>query len=129
MKIADYLWITDTHTYHKIDIGHILCGELDEFAQQRNAFAQAGRQHDFGHNPVLDLVEAPNEYVQIGGDLAEMMAPKGLVQQLVLVHRPEQVAIEQGDVVGQLLGAERLNVHVDAVGGALLFGQRRLRIK
>lgn len=58
-----------------------------------------------------------------------MMPPKGLVQQLVLVHRPKQITIEQRDVVRQLLGAQRLNVHINAIGGALLLRQWRQRVQ
>lgn len=61
-----------------------------------------------------------------GTNLSEMMTPERVVQQLVLVHGPEQITIEQRYVVRQLFGAERLDVHVNAIGGALLFRQRCL---
>lgn len=37
-------------------------------------------------------------------NLIKMMSPEGMVQQLILVHSPKQIPIEQRHVVGNVLG-------------------------
>lgn len=59
--------------------------------------------------------------------LAKMVSPEGVVKQFVLVDGPEEVPLEQGDVVGQLLGTQNFQVDVHALGGAFLLLQLRLR--
>lgn len=54
------------------------------------------------------------------------MPSEGVIQQLVLVHRPEQVPIEQGHVVGHVLGRQRLKVHVQRLRRKFLLRQRSL---
>lgn len=55
------------------------------------------------------------------------MPAERLIKQFVFMDRPEEVPVEKCDVVRQFFSAERFEVHLDAVGGALLLGQRRLR--
>jgi len=50
-------------------LDYLLGGQLDEFPDQAHAFAQAGRAHQFGDNPVLNLVESTQEDIQVGSDL------------------------------------------------------------
>lgn len=52
-----------------------------------------------------------------------MMPPKGVIEQLVLVDSPEQVPLKDGDVIGNLFGAQDFQVDVDSLRGALLFRQ------
>jgi len=59
--------------------------------------------------------------------LAKVMPPEGVVEQFVFMDGPEEVPLEQGDVVGQLLGAQYLQVDVHTLGGALLLLQLGLR--
>lgn len=37
--------------------------------------------------------------------LAEMMSPKGVIEQFILVHSPKQIPLKDGDVIGNLFGA------------------------
>lgn len=91
--------------YTEIGNNYSLSRQLNKFPQQWHPFAQTRRQHNFGYNPVLNLIETPDKNIQIGRNLSEMMSSERLVQQLILVHRPKQIAIEQSDVVRQLFGA------------------------
>lgn len=52
-----------------------------------------------------------------------MMPPKGVIEQLVLVDSPEQVPLKDGDVIGNLFGAQDFQVDVDSLRGAFLLRQ------
>lgn len=52
-----------------------------------------------------------------------MMPPEGVIEQLVLVNSPEQVPLKDGDVIGNLFGAQDFQVDVDSLRGAFLFRQ------
>ena len=55
--------------------------------------------------------------------LIEMMSSKGMVQQLVLVHSPEQIPVEQCHVIGDVLGRQCFKVHVRCLRRYFLLGQ------
>jgi len=57
------------------------------------------------------------------------MPPEGVVKQFVFMNGPEEVPLEQGDVVGQLFGAQYLQIDVHALGGTFLLLQLGLWIK
>lgn len=67
----------------------LLCCELDELPQDAHTLTQAGGHADLCCNPKLNLVEASDENVQVGGYLTEMVTTKCVVNQLVLVDTPE----------------------------------------
>lgn len=52
-----------------------------------------------------------------------MMPPKGVIEQLVLVDSPEQVPLKDGDVIGNLFGAQDFQVDVHSLRGAFLLRQ------
>lgn len=52
-----------------------------------------------------------------------MMSPKGVIEQLVLVHSPKQIPFKDGDVIGNLFGAQYLQIDVHALRGAFLLRQ------
>lgn len=52
-----------------------------------------------------------------------MMPPEGVIEQLVLVNSPEQVPLKDGDVIGNLFGAQDFQVDVDSLRGAFLLRQ------
>lgn len=105
----------------------ILCGKFDEFSEYGYAFAEAGAVADFGDDPKLDFVETSDEDVQVRGYLAEVVASEGVVEQLVLVDAPEQIPVEEGHVISQLLRAEHLDICIDALRWLLLFRQTSLK--
>lgn len=103
-------------------------GQLDHLAQHRHSLRQLRGEAHFSDDPILDLVEAAQEHVQVGGDLVEGLPAERLVQQLVLVNAPEQVPVEEGHVVGQLLHAKQLEVNLQGLRRPLLLRQRRQRV-
>lgn len=56
--------------------------------------------------------------------LIEVMSPERVIEQLVLVNRPEEVPVEERHVISEILCRQRLEIHLQALGGALLLRQR-----
>lgn len=72
--------------YHK----HLLSRQLDELPQDADPPAQTLRQTYLRHHPELDLVEPPEEDVQVGCDLTEVMSAEGVVEEFVLMDAPRR---------------------------------------
>ena len=64
----------------------VLRGDLDEFPQQLNSLAHRLSQTHFSDDPVLDLVEPPEEQVEVGGRSLEITPSEHRVDQLVLTE-------------------------------------------
>jgi len=63
---------------------NLLSGQLDELAQKRDPFAEIRSKDHLRDDPELDLVEAAQKHVQVGGNLPKLVAAKHLVDQLIL---------------------------------------------
>lgn len=59
--------------------------------------------------------------------LSEMVSAECMIEQFVFMDGPEQVPIEERNVVGQLFRAQRFEVHFNSLGNSLLLWQRRLQ--
>lgn len=52
------------------------------------------------------------------------MSSERVIQKLVLVDRPEEVPVEERHVISDILCRQRLDIHLQALGGTLLLRQR-----
>lgn len=57
-----------------------------------------------------------------------MMSPKGVIEQLILVHSPKQIPLKDGDVIGNLFGAQNFQINVHTLRGAFLLRQLCLEV-
>ena len=77
--------------YHSIEgvncVRYSLLCNFDEFAEDGDAFGEVLAQHQLRDHPVLHLVESAQEDVQVCCDFPEVVAPKRVVDELVLKTR------------------------------------------
>lgn len=60
-------------------------GDLDELLEESGPLGQVHAQTQLRHHPVLHLVEATDEALQVGrGGVGEFLPPENIVQQLSL---------------------------------------------
>lgn len=106
------------------------CSDLDELLQQRGAFHQVSAQAQVGHHPVLHLVEAPHEALQVGRDGAgEFVTAEHVVDELHLRDKDDQsrLRLSGASDCGNLVhGGEELPVVGGELGGHV-FGAHLLK--
>lgn len=76
---------------------HSLCSYLDELFEELYSLAELSTEADLGDHPQLNLVEPPQEQVQVGSGPSEALAAKRVVEQLVLGKRKRRRHGEDGE--------------------------------
>lgn len=61
-----------------------LCGYLDELLEELDSLTQLSAEADLSDHPQLNLVEPPQEQVQVSRGPSEALAAKRVVEQLML---------------------------------------------
>lgn len=69
---------------------NLLSCQLEKFSEESNTLAQIGSHKNLCGHPELNLIESPEEDVQIGSDLAKMMSPENAVNQFILERKWKQ---------------------------------------
>lgn len=69
-----------------------LCSYLDELLEELYSLAELSTEADLSDHPQLNLVEPPQEQVQVSSGPSGALAAKRVVEQLVLGERKEETS-------------------------------------
>jgi len=79
---------------------NLLGSQLQKLPEERHTFTQVSRQAHFSGNPILNFVEPPEKYIQIGCYFPKSVTPEGLVNQLVLcVTKKKEISFHSNQIL------------------------------